>query len=389
MARLPPPPSVGRGSQSSESTADEDAARDAAAAQLPSSVVELPDAWLLDAEAAAAPALPDLPTFDDAPNVDPLVGISVTPAAATPIEPPAPEPEVAAVAAPPVPEVAVVAPTRASELPPTTPAPRAVAKAPSDSNRRTMLAAGGVLGAVLVVVMIMRCGSNDSETKPAPGKVAVAPARMFDGDTATPNTPPPAGDDGGAAAGDAAANAGAAGGTQPSQAEANQADANQVGANAAGENGGEGDQPDGEEAAVQPDAKAQDAPAAADVDAKDDEPIAVDDRDATPASTSSKSSSRTDHVSPSKPNPDANLTAAENLEKARAAWKAGNAKDTYKYANKSRFKEPTDEATELATLAACKMKLDEAAKSSYKQLDGDRKKRTRTACRDFGVRVGL
>lgn len=83
------------------------------------------------------------------------------------------------------------------------------------------------------------------------------------------------------------------------------------------------------------------------------------------------------------------MTAAENLEKARLAWKAGNAKDTYKYANKSRFKEPTPEATELATLAACKMKLDDAAKSSFKQLSGDRKKRTRGACRDFGVRVGL
>jgi hypothetical protein len=35
------------------------------------------------------------------------------------------------------------------------------------------------------------------------------------------------------------------------------------------------------------------------------------------------------------------------------------------------------------------MKLDDAAKSSFKQLSGDRKKHTRTACRDFGVRVGL
>ena len=114
---------------------------------------------------------------------------------------------------------------------------------------------------------------------------------------------------------------------------------------------------------------------------------------AIPASTTkpaSRPSSRTDAASGSgTSSAEPPMTAAENLEKARLAWKAGNAKDTYKYANKSRFKEPTPEATELATLAACKMKLDDAAKSSFKQLSGDRKKRTRGACRDFGVRVGL
>ena len=46
MARLPPPPNVGRGSApSGESTAGEDAAREAAAARLPSSVVDLPDEY--------------------------------------------------------------------------------------------------------------------------------------------------------------------------------------------------------------------------------------------------------------------------------------------------------------------------------------------------------
>lgn len=83
------------------------------------------------------------------------------------------------------------------------------------------------------------------------------------------------------------------------------------------------------------------------------------------------------------------MTAEEALARARAAWKAGNAKDTFKYANKSRYKQNSAEANELAALAACKMKLDDAAKSAYKQLSGDRKKRTRTACRDMGVRVGL
>jgi len=375
MARLPPPPNVGRGSSQSESAASEDAAREADAARLPSSVVDLPDAWLLDANAPPPTPLrdgPAFPTFDDTPaQADPLVGISV----AAPVEPKIaeplpPAPPAVEVIAPAVEvEVAVMTATRASEMTPTTPTPRAAATMPSDANRRTVLTAGGVLGAVLLVVMIMRCSSDDSPAPP--GKAAVATARTFDGGSAdaTPSL--------GATRTNGVADAKTADGAKADDAKADDA----AGAPT--------------DPAVAPsDAAAPPTDAAAEAKADADEPIAADEPndepDAAPASTGAKpSSARTDNVAPSKPSPDANLTAAENLEKARVTWKAGNAKDTYKYANKSRFKEPTDEATELATLSACKMKLDEAAKSSYKQLGGDRKKRTRLACREFGVRVGL
>lgn len=83
------------------------------------------------------------------------------------------------------------------------------------------------------------------------------------------------------------------------------------------------------------------------------------------------------------------LSAEELLELARKAWNAGNARDTFKYANQSRYKEPSGEATELSTLAACKMRQPDAARASFDELDGDRRRRVRSACRDMGVRVGL
>ncbi|MBC8074412.1 MAG: hypothetical protein IAG13_39195, partial [Deltaproteobacteria bacterium] len=110
----------------------------------------------------------------------------------------------------------------------------------------------------------------------------------------------------------------------------------------------------------------------------------------TPAATTNKPSGRTDSAaSASTRSAEAKLTAEELLALARTAWKAGNARDTYKFGNKSRYKQPSAEATELVTLAACKMKLDDAAKATFKDLDGDRRKRVRNECRELGVRVGL
>ncbi len=123
-------------------------------------------------------------------------------------------------------------------------------------------------------------------------------------------------------------------------------------------------------------------------DARNDTPTTA--KDGSTSAPASKSSGRTDSAaSASTRSAEQSMTAEELLELARKAWKAGNARDTYKYANKSRYKQPSAEATELATLAACKMKLDEAAKSSFKELSGDRRKRVRNECRDLGVRVGL
>ena len=116
--------------------------------------------------------------------------------------------------------------------------------------------------------------------------------------------------------------------------------------------------------------------------------------DATPASTSSKSSSSKDRkdtlqTGSTAPPPDANLTAEELLELARKAWKEGNARDAYKYANKSRYKKPSVEATELATLAACKLHLEKSAKASFDGLEGDKRRKVRQKCREWGVWVGL
>jgi hypothetical protein len=83
------------------------------------------------------------------------------------------------------------------------------------------------------------------------------------------------------------------------------------------------------------------------------------------------------------------MTAEELLELARKAWAAGNSRDTYKYANKSRYKKNSAEATELATLSACKLKLEKSAKSSFDSLSGDKRRKVRQKCRDWGVWVGI
>jgi hypothetical protein len=352
MAKLPPPPVVGRGNRPADVLAD-DAEHAAAQADLPSSVTELPEAWLIDADVVAVPPAP--PGVETAAAVSADVGACID--ASELVE-----------------EMPSPAPVVSEPVPPTT-------------------------GAALIAVLIARCGDHTPSTTSTRAKDGVAGLR-FDGGPVAPAAASP--DDRGAisaAATGAAAQHGDAGSAgQPSGND----DAKPATAQAGEANGRPADPPTTDaapaDAAAAP-AAAQAAPA--ETGADDAEPTleaaAAPNADtATPANTAKAAvrpgerKSRTDAASTSgTASAEGPMTAAESLEKARAAWKAGNAKDTYKYANKSRFKEPSPEATELATLAACKMKLDDAAKSSFKQLSGDRKKRTRTACRDFGVRVGL
>jgi hypothetical protein len=294
-----------------------------------------------------------------------------------------------------------------------------VPTSPLAGDRRKHLVIGTALAVVGVLAIVIRCvgttppavDASTARTTTADDRSATAASEIDDralAMRASPRDEEPSDAsprDGAAsdaspseaAPRDGAASDGAASDTAPREGAASDAAASDTAASdaaasdAAPRDGAPSDA--GATAAASPEAAPGDtgtdaAPTAAAAPPDDDDPIAIVD-DAPPPAKAPSKSSRSDALPASKPAPDANATPEEHLALARAAWKAGNARDTYKYANKSRYKQSTDEANELATLAACKMKLDEAAKSSYKQLDGERKKRTRNACRDYGVRVGL
>jgi hypothetical protein len=269
--------------------------------------------------------------------------------------------------------------------------PRAPVPAAPRQRRMTQLIAGGIATATAIVLAI-RCASGPSNViAHDDGTVARAGGASLDDDR------PRAPSDG--VAQQASAEQGEA--QQRDAAKAEAANAEAAKAEAAKADAAEAEAAKAEAAKVDEantdDAQPDDAKAEAQTDDGADEAQLDDARTDTagPAAdqrsaAASKSSGRTDNAgSASTRSNEPQLTAEELLELARAAWKSGNARETYKYANKSRYKQPSAEATELATLAACKMKLDDAAKGTFKDLSGDRRKRVRTACRELGVRVGL
>ncbi len=270
----------------------------------------------------------------------------------------------------------------------------------------------GTLGLASIIAIAFRCSGTSTSTASAdPGKKAPVVAKAGDdvrgasasgGASAGGEGNGGGGANGGAAEGDRAAGGGGAADDDDVQVDdddkaggGGQADGQAEGGDGAG--GGTPTEDAAKDDAAAGDAAKDDA-AAGDA-AKDDAQAAATPtnaggaaKDTTPASTSkskSKSSPSPTPIGPSTPSPDANLTAEELLELARKAWAAGNSRDTYKYANKSRYKKNSAEATELATLSACKLKLEKSAKSSFDDLSGDKRRKVRQKCRDWGVWVGL
>ncbi|MBK8234623.1 MAG: hypothetical protein IPK74_03600 [Deltaproteobacteria bacterium] len=443
MAKLPPPPQVGRGASPSD---DASAPRvvppavAAAAADLPKAVLELPDEWLIDEPAASAnkPAPTDAAAQDPAPDDDDaaleaaaLASLVQGSEASSPSAGPTSADAAGPIAAPA--SAAVVSGATVHATAPKHPpqhgvtvrggaTERALDPPTTTPNAISRWAIGGVLAAACLAVIIARCSAGPSTATPDASRQALAGAGPAGGATLDRSANDGTARDGGAANGGAAnggaANGGAASGGAANGGAANGgADAARDGNGDAARDGNAAAQADDTKDAAAADAAQTDAAAAGDTkdaaaaDAAQTDAAAADDAGAAAptddgrtdtvaqAGTTATATTATNRPSKSKGadsaagagerSSDAGLDAAEALERARAAWKAGNAKDTYKYANKSRYKQPSGEGNELATLAACKMKLDEAAKSSFKLLDGERRKRTRNACRDFGVRVGL
>ena len=78
-------------------------------------------------------------------------------------------------------------------------------------------------------------------------------------------------------------------------------------------------------------------------------------------------------------------TAAE----ASKAYFGGNASQAYNLAVASLKVSRNGLALEIKTLAACKLKRADAAKSAYKGLSKGTKKTVRKKCKDMGVRLPL
>lgn len=438
MAKLPPPPQVGRGASPSD---DASAPRvvppavAAAAADLPKAVLELPDEWLIDEPAASAnkPAPTHAAAQDPAPDDDDaaleaaaLASLVQGSEASSPSAGPTSADAAGPIAAPA--SAAVVSGATVHATAPKHPPQRGVTVRGGATERAldpptttpnaiSRWAIGGVLAAACLAVIIARCSAGPSTATPEASRQALAGAGPAGGATLDRSANDRTARDGGAANGGAADGGAADGGAANGGADAardGNGDAARGGNGDAARDGNAAAQADDTEDAAAADAAETDAAAAGgtkDADAAETDAAAADDAGAAAptddgrtdtvaqAGTTATATPATNRPSKSKGadsaagagerSSDAGLDAAEALERARAAWKAGNAKDTYKYANKSRYKQPSGEGNELATLAACKMKLDEAAKSSFKLLDGERRKRTRNACRDFGVRVGL
>jgi hypothetical protein len=291
------------------------------------------------------------------------------------------------------------------------------AKSPSTSragkpmSRWTPHVLLGTLGLASIVAIAFRCSGTSTNTAQADtGKHAPVVAKVGDevrgGEAASAGGSANAGGGNDAVDGEEAREGAAGGGAA---AEDEQAQAEGEGERAAGEGGGNGEAADDSASAGAADGgddAAGDAAPSEDA-AKDDTQAAAAPtkdstastksgtaKDTTPASTSSKSGSSKSRTSPtpiapSAPSADANLTAEELLELARKAWAAGNYRDAYKYANKSRYKKASTEATELATLSACKLNLEKSARASFDSLSGDKRRKVRQKCRDYGVWVGL
>lgn len=297
-------------------------------------------------------------------------------------ETPAPAVEVVAADRPPaIPVIAVEAPAPAEPEAPAPaeppPSPRAEPSPPPVGSDRTKLWIGGA-AAVVALALIWRCNAADTgDARPpvaaATSPAADRPAAKFD--AAETKAPVIAG--GGAAHDEPTPGAGAARGAGAEPAEPRSADAAEPAA------------PTTADAPT-----TAHAPTNADAPAPDEVPTRTDAIAEAPAPASERSptsSGRTTPIGSSSARADdtRKLSAEELLTLARQAWKDGNARDTFKYANQSRYKQPSAEATELSTLAACKMHQTDSARSSFDDLDGDRRRRVRTACRDMGVRVGL
>ena len=420
MAKLPPPPQVGRGASPSD---DASAPRvvppavAAAAADLPKAVLELPDEWLIDEPAASAnkPAPTHAAAQDPAPDDDDaaleaaaLASLVQGSEASSPSAGPTSADAAGPIAAPA--SAAVVSGATVHATAPKNPPQRGVTVRGGATERAldpptttpnaiSRWAIGGVLAAACLAVIIARCSAGPSTATPEASRQALAGAGPAGGATLDRSANDRTARDGGAADGGAAnGGADAARDGNGDAARDGNGDAARDGNGDAARDGNAAAQADDTEDAAAADAAETDAAAADDAGAAaptddgrtDTVAQAGTTATATPATNRpSKSTGADSAAGAGERSSDAGLDAAEALERARAAWKAGNAKDTYKYANKSRYKQPSGEGNELATLAACKMKLDEAAKSSFKLLDGERRKRTRNACRDFGVRVGL
>lgn len=351
----------------------------------PASSVEVPAVPSVEVAAAHE----DSPTLtrSETPDLDEARAVAGSLAASMPSRPSVPERPVAAASVP-------------------------VATSAEGDARKKRLLIGGGLAVVGLIALAIRCAGAPSPTEtpgvasasPAAQRAGVSDASASNGAIAANDTA--RADDDEVVRGEGAANGGKAAGEPAGDAAdgaaaradgdapADSAPAANEGAPAAGAPAADAAAADANaasEGATAADAAAANGAPEADVDvAVDDDGPSPDDKpEGATAQPTARPSSRTDTLTPTKPAADANATPEENLALARAAWKSGNAKDTFKYANKSRYKQPTAEANELATLSACKMKLDESAKSSYKQLEGERKKRARNTCRDFGVRVGL
>jgi len=274
----------------------------------------------------------------------------------------------------------------------------------------------GTLGLASIVAIAFRCSGTSTNTAQADtGKNAPIAAKLDDdarrGDAASASGAANAGGGGndaaeggaGAREGEGEGEAGGGAGAEDDEdvraddgaaAEGGGGEAKDEPASAGAAEGGDaaGEDAAGEAApsedAAKDDAQAADAPADQAAAAPTKSGTA---KDTTPASTSSKSKSRTSAtpIAPSTPSPESSMTAEELLALAKKAWAAGNARDTYKYANKSRYKKPSTEATELATLSACKLNLEKSAKSSFDDLSGEKRRKVRQKCRDWGVWVGL
>jgi hypothetical protein len=431
---LPPPPAVGPGTVAPAPIIDATAPVDPL----------VPDSWFTDFDQGEpAPSLVETQTADvdrEAASND----------AGAPVDAPKTDEIDDAIEAEPIEEVAVVVATSAASEssgaaappPPVVEAkplgaapplrgeaggtvlPGAVPPPGMDAQQKLMtrLVAGGI-AVVAVVAIAIRCaavpsstatkgdavaragGSNVEGSKIADDPTALARAGASDnaggggnaggGDNAGGGGN--AGDGGNASAGD---NAGGNAGAGDDAAADGNAGGGSNGDSAAKDGSADGNVDSIDDA--RKDGAAASDPAAAEEDddvrvddaaeARSDKPTSAEGGNAGSSSSSSSKSggSRTDDAAAaSTRSAEQSMTADELLELARKAWKAGNARDTLKYANKSRYKDPSAEASELATLAACKMKLDAAAKTSYKDLSGDRRKRVRNQCRDMGVRVGL